>query len=459
MAAEMVTQTLTQRELEICLRFGIVPDVTVERLSWPPEVPLRTGSITLVVGPSGAGKSTLLRSLAAQHLDAVQLDRMPFPDDVPVIDAVAPAGVLAEATGLLTASALGEPKLWLRRIHQLSDGEQFRARLARAISLARRKPRRPLLCDEFTAGLHRRAARAVAFNLRKLASREGLVVVAATAHEDLEEDLQPDTLVRLSPSGHVAIEARVPKRRRPSFADPLRIEEGSLADYHAFADLHYRGASSLGCVDRVFLLRNEASAETLGVVVYGYPPLELALRNEATEGRYIKNASKLNAEIRILRRLVVHPDVRGCGLGHWLVRHTLPLVGTPHVECLAAMGMVNPVFERAGMRCVGLCATPDGMDALAARVRAEGTDPFSADFVGDVCRKPRLRRLVAGAVADWYRGMTAGGKQRALRQEPATLARTFRQLLGSRPVYYLWSRENAIAETTPTKAEAERGAA
>jgi ABC-type ATPase with predicted acetyltransferase domain len=108
-----------------------------------------------------------------------------------VVDAVAPARPMAEAMGLLTAAGLGEPMLWMRRFAQLSEGEQFRARLARAISL---QPREggcpPLLCDEFGSLLHRRLARAVAFNLRKQVSREQLCMVVATSDPDLTDALR-----------------------------------------------------------------------------------------------------------------------------------------------------------------------------------------------------------------------------------------------------------------------------
>lgn len=429
----------TPREIEIRLLFGVDAAGPDGAATWPAEANVGPGRLTLVTGPSGSGKSSLLRAFERGRPESGRVESSPFPTDVCVADAVAAGEPLSEALRLLTACGLGEPRLWLRRIGQLSDGEQWRARLARAIGQRRRQGAgAPLLCDDFAAGLHRRAAQAVAFNLRKLATRERLTVVVATAHGDIESDLQPDTVVRLSPDGSPAVERPGARRARPTFASGLRIEEGTLRDYEAMADLHYRGGA-LGCVDRVYVMR-AANGECLGVAVYGYAPLELALRNEATGGRYSCNAARLNAEVRILRRLVVHPDVRGCGLGRWLVAETLRRVGTAHVECLAAMGLVNPVFERAGMERVGLCGAAPSTARALERLRAMGVDPLSAEFVGEACRRPAVRRVLLRAVADWYRGSTADGAERARRQEPSSLARTFRQLAGSRSAYYLWSR-------------------
>jgi GNAT superfamily N-acetyltransferase len=286
-------------------------------------------------------------------------------------------------------------------------------------------------------------AKAIAFNLRKLVTRRKLAVVVATASDDLEADLRPDTIVRLAAGGEFRVEEGAARTDRPSFRDCLRIERGSLRDYAEMARMHYRHREQerVGCVDRVFVIRDSTSGELMGVVVYGHPPLELALRNRATGGRFIRNAGLLNREVRILRRLIVHPDVRGCGLGHWLVAETLGQAGTRYVECLSSMGLVNPVFEKAGMERVGLCSVPKRTERAVRELKAMGVDPMSADFPDDVCRKPRVRRIVARAVFDWYRAGTRGASDRVAAQGPASLARMFRQLMDSRPVYYLWSQD------------------
>lgn len=503
------------RLVEVCLRFGVPmssPGSPRKRLA---ELGLTfaPGTLTLVTGPSGAGKSLLLAEIAKKYPTARLVNQVRFPLDVPVIDAVAPTRPVSEALGLLTACGLGEPTLWGRRFEQLAEGERFRARLARAIGLHRRDAAltrthglegratvhglearatvhgleghatlarqdagaTPLLCDEFGSLLHRRLARAVAFNLRKLVSRERLAVVVATSQCDLEQDLRPDRVVRLGGSCSVNGESKVGNARRQtyagvapssgpverelaaepqngdfgsrtrerviSFARRLRIERGSLRDYAAFSAMHYRHGGQLGFVDNVFVMREGAGGEALGVVVYGMPALELALRNGATGGRFARNAARLNREMRVLKRLVIHPDVRGCGLGHWLVARTLPEVGTAFVECLAAMGAVNPVFERAGMRRIGVCTASPARGRVLAQLRASGADPLAADFVAQVCRRPAVRRLVASAVSQWYRGITGEGEGRVARQTPTVLAHTFQQLAGSEPVHFLWARE------------------
>ncbi|MGD0495558.1 MAG: hypothetical protein ABSB28_05905 [Candidatus Bathyarchaeia archaeon] len=49
-------------------------------------------------------------------------------------------------------------------------------------------------------------------------------------------------------------------------------------------------------------------------------------------------------------RVVVHPKYRTVGLGVKLVRETLALAGTDHVEMSAVMAKYNPFAEKAGMK-------------------------------------------------------------------------------------------------------------
>ncbi|MCO6437382.1 MAG: hypothetical protein J5J06_09875 [Phycisphaerae bacterium] len=406
------------------------------------DIALERGAIVLVLGPSGSGKSTVLAELERRFTAACSVQRVAFPVTSSVIDAVASDRPLSEALSLLTACGCCEPRLWIRRFDELSEGEKFRARLARALGLLREPtPAAPLLCDEFGSLLHRRLARAIAFNLRKLVSARGFSVVLAASNDDLVGDLRPDVIVRLGGQGRVASQhCRHRGTHVFGLRRRLRVEPGSRRDYDDFAAMHYRSADELGFVDKVYVLREGAAGDLLGIVVYAHSPLELSKRNTATQGRYIRDSEAVNRDFRILRRLVIHPDVRGCGLGHFLVRKTLPLVGTRYVECLAGMGAFNPVYEKAGMVRVGQYELPPKTSAATLALRKLGVDPFSRSFAVEVARRRDVRAVVAGVVRDWYAGTTGGGESRVERQSPEFLARAFRGLIGSRPVYYLWEQ-------------------
>jgi len=448
----------TPRKRDICWEFGLPAREPARTLVDGLELELRPGSILLVVGPSGSGKSSLLAALAEQFGGALFVGRRRFGRCLSIVDAVAPGRPLSVALEILAACGLGEPRLWLRSYHDLADGEKFRAQLAGAIGRTiprdperglRVAARRLIFCDEFTSVLHRRLARAVAYNLRRLVTRRRLILVAASAREDILEDLQPDQVLRLG-AGRWELRQRPVRDRPVSLLRRSTIEPGGLRDYAGFAAMHYRRHDGLGFVDRIFVMRDERR-EPIGVVVYAHAQLELAPRNLATAGRFVRNVRRLNRELRTLRRLVIHPDLRGCGLGHHLVRQTLPLVGVRFVECLAAMGSIHPVFERAGMRRVGPCPLPRGRMQLLERMRRMKLDPFAPAFADYVARLPRVRRLVHRTIAEWADATHGGLGHQLLRRSSEDLAATFRQIIGPPPVYYLWDRQGEF----PRSADAE----
>ncbi len=95
--------------------------------------------------------------------------------------------------------------------------------------------------------------------------------------------------------------------------------------------------------------------DLLGVIIYSQPVRNCAMRNAATNRRYVGLGDAayagqlLQHEMRTISRVVIHPRWRGVGLGTRLVRETLPLAGTALVEAIAAMGAIHPFFEKAGM--------------------------------------------------------------------------------------------------------------
>ena len=60
----------------------------------------------------------------------------------------------------------------------------------------------------------------------------------------------------------------------------------------------------------------------------------------------------INKNIRCISRVIIEPRFRGLGLASRLVRQTMPKMNVPIIEAMAVMGLVNPFFEKAGMKAL-----------------------------------------------------------------------------------------------------------
>ena len=110
------------------------------------EIPIDDNgwSLGVIVGPSGSGKTSMGGQLWGGEAFA---DFDNWPGDRPIVDAIAPGGDFNEVTAALAAVGLGTVPVWLRPFPVLSNGEKFRANLARVICDA---PQRVVI-DEFSS--------------------------------------------------------------------------------------------------------------------------------------------------------------------------------------------------------------------------------------------------------------------------------------------------------------------
>ncbi len=202
--------------------------------------------------------------------------------------------------------------------------------------------------DEFCATLDRETAKIVAFNVQKQARKTGKAVIVATTHTDLFEDLAPSVHIHKGWGKRLEVNYYPNKINAVcSVTKNLRIEQGSMEDYKALAEFHYRNVTAHPAPIKIFALKR-TDDELAGVIVYSYAPPQVFGRRLAL-GKVL-SIYELNKEVANISRVVLHPKYRSIGLGAYLVRETLPLCGRHYVETMAVMAQYNPFFEKAGMK-------------------------------------------------------------------------------------------------------------
>lgn len=151
--------------------------------------PVGDWKVGVVVGPSGSGKSSIGRALSDLGWVARGGHEQDW-GDKPVVDAIGGTS-FEEATGHLATVGLGTVPSWLRPYAVLSEGEKFRADLARVLV---DRPER-VIVDEFTSVVDRQIARVGAMAFVKAWRRGPGRVILLTCHRDILEWINPDWVV------------------------------------------------------------------------------------------------------------------------------------------------------------------------------------------------------------------------------------------------------------------------
>lgn len=159
--------------------FDCIFDGTSKFYPWEKPIIPDNFKIGVIVGGSGTGKSTLLKHFGSEEIpewdnEKAIISHFENPD---------------EAINKLMSVGLNTIPSWYKPYNVLSNGEKFRADLAR-------KLKSNTVIDEYTSVVDRNVAKAASVALNRYINNSDITnVVISTCHFDIIDWLQPDWVI------------------------------------------------------------------------------------------------------------------------------------------------------------------------------------------------------------------------------------------------------------------------
>jgi GNAT superfamily N-acetyltransferase len=239
----------------------------------PEDLPTTWG-IGVIVGASGTGKSKLLDHFARGVYTSPVWD-----NDYSIASHFSNP---VDAVEKLSASGLMSVPEWVKPYAVLSNGQQFRADLARSLEDNAH-------IDEFTSVIDRNVAKAASTAMARYVRKNDIKgIVLATCHRDILEYLEPDWVIDTD-RGEWASGRYL---HRPEMV--LEVQPCSNEIWSHFAPHHYLSESLNKSAHCYLALWNGEVVGFVASIAYPSGTVREAYREH---------------------RLVIHPDYQGFGLG------------------------------------------------------------------------------------------------------------------------------------------------
>ena len=309
-------------------------------------------NIGVIYGGSGTGKTTLLKEFGNLIDDN-------FDNEKPLIsnfDFLEPK----EATLLLSAMGLSSVPTWLRPFALLSNGEQYRARLAYKVASA--KDNQVILIDEFTSVVDRDVAKSMSNAIQKYIRRINKKIILASCHFDIMEWLLPDWT-------YSPLKGRVERhdylrQSRPKIE--LQIFRCRYETWNIFKQHHYLTEDLNKAANNYVVCWNDKPICFIGILPFP------GVGDEKT---------------RRISRIVVLPDFQGLGLGKNILNYISSLYAKEK----------NTMYIRTMSPALGIALSKDkNWIATSSNLKVPGQDSngrkmierpsYSYKYIGEICK-------------------------------------------------------------------------
>jgi len=249
---------------------NIIAHLPIDSFDW---------QIGLIIGASGSGKTTL-----AKHLfgDAFHKGFTWSPENSLLDDFDSELGV-KEIVNALSHVGLSSPPSWLLSYDKLSNGQQFRAELARLLV----DKKSLVVFDEFTSVVDRSVAKIGCAAVSKAIRQTDKQFVAVSCHDDITEWLAPDWIYDMTKSEFKRVFLRRPDIKLDVFKIPRKY-------WYIFKHYHYLGEDISDAAQCYMALFERKPVAFCSFIHFPHP-----------------RAKNIKRE----HRTVVLPDFQGVGIG------------------------------------------------------------------------------------------------------------------------------------------------
>jgi hypothetical protein len=234
------------------------------------------------------------------------------------------------------------------------------------------------------------------------------------------------------------------------------VERGTIADWHLLHELHYKSAGTPSAA-RIWRLR--LGDDTIGALVMGAPkPLlkerHACMRRIKPGGAETKLTNThrynwMNANVRVIARLVVDVPYRGVGVGYRFMNLASRLENFRYIEILSSMSKYNLFGPAAGFSFMPPMTSlkfDQGVKFFKSHFRSHPSDLIALMEELDGMR-PFMREKTLKAVRDFYSRNSAlentgnarlNSEARIAAKSPEELIKSLQQLVLASPLYGLW---------------------
>ena len=333
-----------------------IPIAERSQVKWTGELPIesRPWNIGLIVGPSGCGKSTLARELFGKDL----IGHFNWPADQSILDGFPAKMGIKDIVGLLSSVGFSAPPSWMRPFGVLSNGEQFRVTIARALA---EQPELAVI-DEFTSVVDRTVAQIGSSAVAKTVRARNQKFVAVSCHYDIVDWLQPDWIYEPATN---SFQWRCLRRRPPIVLEICRARSEA---WRIFKSHHYL-SSQLSAHAKCFLALVDGRPAAFSSVIHFPHAVSPSWREHRTvclpdfQGAGIGNAisefvaSLYMATGKPFTSVTSHPSMirHRSQSSSWVMTRAPSMVPSKHVALESAKKRNNSSFGRltASFRYIG----------------------------------------------------------------------------------------------------------